>query len=139
MAMDQANQHLLNLVHTQIGEMELVRSKIYQLETTHRQKIAQYILPCSLPAARASLTSLGTRRRLRAFTASLRLEEARLKVHTADLRSRHHRASATDLRISSKASWQVEGKEVQDLRRRLKINLVSQACQVTCKAKVLQV
>lgn len=37
----QANPSLVNLVHTQIGEMDLVRSKIYQLEATHRQKMAQ--------------------------------------------------------------------------------------------------
>lgn len=39
---NEANQRCLHAVHTQIGEMELVRSKIYQLETTHRQKLAQY-------------------------------------------------------------------------------------------------
>ena len=37
----QANEYLVNLVHTQIGEIELVRSKVYQLEATHRQKMAQ--------------------------------------------------------------------------------------------------
>ena len=38
---NQTNQHLFDLVHTQIGEMELIRARIFQLEQTHtamRQK-----------------------------------------------------------------------------------------------------
>lgn len=42
MGSNQANRCLLNLVSAQIGEMELVRSKIYQIEQTHRQKMQQY-------------------------------------------------------------------------------------------------
>lgn len=38
-----------NVVSAQIGEMELVRSKIYQIETTHRQKMQQYVAPSTLP------------------------------------------------------------------------------------------
>ena len=48
---NEANQYLLQIVHTQIGEMELVRSKIYQLEQTHRQKLAQYVRPTNVASA----------------------------------------------------------------------------------------
>ena len=41
-----ANEQLWFIVHAQIQEMELVRTKIYQLETTHVAMKSKYVLHC---------------------------------------------------------------------------------------------
>lgn len=134
---NEANQYLLQIVHTQIGEMELVRSKIYQLEQTHRQKLAQYVRLTNVPSASTAthLTRVvGMRKKSPVCTASWKREELHLKASMADHRSLPHPASATALRTSSRASWLVVGKvEVSLLRR--KNSRGSQACQDTCKHK----
>ena len=42
-----------DLVHSQIQEMELVRSKIFQLEQTHMQMKQKYV-PVTLPSCLAT-------------------------------------------------------------------------------------
>lgn len=129
----QADQDFCNIVHTQVNEMELVRNKIYQIETTHRQMKAQYAYMLDINRV-IKLIRAGTRKRLLVFTASSRREGHLLRASTVVRRNHRLLALGMALRICSKGSW-LAADRAAVLRLLLRSSKDSQACQATCKLK----
>lgn len=99
------NGSLYDLVANQIQEMELVRSKIFQLEQTHMQMKQKYV-PVSTSCDWRQLNShAGTKTTSLVCAATLRLVEAPASLRTPVLLSLLHPQSAMALPISSRVSW----------------------------------